>query len=159
MAGSNIIINFDVVNKDWSKLESYGLAYEVINNALGLCEKVDSEITIRLTDDKEMKSLNKKWRKKNSLTNVLAFPNNSKLNIYEQSNHIGDIILCYNIVQQESLQRNISFSHHMVHLIVHGVFHLCGYDHITRSDEKNMMKYEKLVLGGVGIKDPYVCYN
>ena len=51
MVGSNIIINFDVVNKDWSKLEAYGLAYEVIKNALDICEKVDSEITIRLTDD------------------------------------------------------------------------------------------------------------
>ena len=159
MVGSNIIINFDVVNQDWRKLEAYGLAYEVIKNILDICEKVDSEITIRLTDDKEMRSLNKKWRKKNSLTNVLAFPNNTELNISEQSKHIGDIILCYNVVRQEAKKRNIPFFDHMIHLIVHGVFHLCSYDHIKKSDEVNMIKYEKLVLNGVGIKDPYVCYN
>ena len=159
MAGSNIIINFDIVNKDWSKLEAYGLAYEGIINALGICKKVDAEITIRLTDDTEIRNLNKKWRKKNSLTNVLAFPNNTNLDIHEQSNHIGDIILCYNVVKKEAKQRNISFSDHMIHLIVHGVFHLCGYNHIKISDEKNMIKHEKLVLNGIGIKDPYVCYN
>ena len=159
MVGSNIVINFDIVNKDWGKLEAYGLAYEAIKNTLGTCKKVDSEITIRLTDDKEMRALNKKWRKKNSLTNVLAFPNNTKLDSHEQSKYIGDIILCYNVVKQEAKQRNISFSDHMIHLIVHGVFHLCGYNHIKISDEKNMIKHEKLVLNGIGIKDPYVCYN
>jgi len=159
MVRSNIIINFDIVNKDWSKLQAYGLAYEVIKNTLDICEKDDSEITIRFTDDKEMRALNKKWRKKNSLTNVLAFPNNTKLDIHEQSKHIGDIILCYNVVKQEAKQRNISFSDHMIHLVVHGVLHLCGYDHIRKSDEENMIKHEKLVLNGVGIKDPYISYN
>jgi probable rRNA maturation factor len=159
MVGSNIIINFDIVNKDWSKLEAYGLAYEVIKNILSICEKDDSEITIRFTDDIEMMALNKKWRKKNSLTNVLAFPNNTKLDLYEQSKHIGDIVLCYNVVKQEAKQRNISFSDHMIHLVVHGVLHLCGYDHIRKSDEENMIKHEKLILNGVGIKDPYINYN
>jgi probable rRNA maturation factor len=116
---------------------AYGLAYEVIKNTLDICEKDDSEITIRFTDDKEMRALNKKWRKKNSLTNVLAFPNNTKLDILdEQSKHIGDIILCYNVVKQEAKQRNISFSDHMIHLVVHGVLHLCGYDHIKKATKK-----------------------
>ena len=75
----NIIINFDVVNKKWEEIKAFGLAYEAIEITLEECKKLNSEITIRLTDDKEMKILNKKWRNKDSSTNVLAFPNNKKL--------------------------------------------------------------------------------
>lgn len=159
MEENNIIINFDIVNKDWSKLEAYGLTYEAVKNALYLCKKFDSEITIRLTDDNEMRSLNKKWRSKDSVTNVLAFPNNTKLNINNNSSHIGDIIVSYKVIEHEAVQRNISFSDHMIHLIIHGVFHLCGYNHMKKSDEKIMINYENLVLNKVGIKDPYISYN
>ena len=70
----NIIINFDVVNEDWGKLKAYGMAYEAIKITLNKCDKLSSEITIRLTDEKEMRTLNRKWRNKDSSTNVLAFP-------------------------------------------------------------------------------------
>ena len=120
---------------------------------------IDKYVTIRIVDELESKDINLRYRKIDRATNVLAFPNNTELNISEQSKHIGDIILCYNVVRQEAKKRNISFSDHMIHLILHGVLHLCGYDHIKKSDEVNMIKYEKLVLNGVGIKDPYVCYN
>ena len=70
-----IFVNFDLVNKKWDKLMAYGLSYEAINITLKKCKILNSEITIRLTDDQEMLLLNKKWRNKNSTTNVLAFPN------------------------------------------------------------------------------------
>ena len=70
-----IIVNFDLVNKKWSKLMAYGLSYEAINITLKKCKMLNSELTIRLTNDKEMRSLNKKWRNKDRTTNVLAFFN------------------------------------------------------------------------------------
>jgi len=159
MHQDKILVNFDLVNKKWDKLLAYGLSYEAINITLKKCKKLNSELTIRLTDDKEMLSLNKKWRNKNKTTNVLAFPNNYNLSLDKKLIHIGDIIISYGEVKRESINRKISFIDHLVHLIVHGVLHLCGYNHIINSDEKIMISYEKLILAKVAIKDPYIHYN
>ena len=153
-----IFVNFDLVNKKWDKLMAYGLSYEAINITLKKCKISNSEITIRLTDDQEMLLFNKKWRNKNSTTNVLAFPNKNLL-LDEQQSYLGDILISYGVLKKESLLRNISLTDHMVHLIVHGTLHLCGYDHINKKDEKKMINHEKIILAKVGIKDPYIKYN
>ena len=153
-----IFVNFDLVNKKWDKLMAYGLSYEAINITLKKCKISNSEITIRLTDDQEMLAFNKKWRNKNSTTNVLAFPNKNLL-LDEQQSYLGDILISYGVLKKESLLRNISLTDHMIHLIVHGTLHLCGYDHINKKDETKMINYEKIILAKVGIKDPYIKYN
>ena len=101
---------------------------------------------------------NKKWRNKNSTTNVLAFPNKNLL-LDEQQSYLGDILISYGVLKKESLLRNISLTDQMIHLIVHGTLHLCGYDHINKKDETKMINYEKIILAKVGIKDPYIKYN
>ena len=159
MYQDKILVNFELASKKWDKLLAYGLSYEAINITLKKCKKLNSELTIRLTDDKEMLSLNKKWRNKNKTTNVLAFPNNYSLSLDKKLIHIGDILISYGEVKRESINRKISFIDHLVHLIVHGVLHLCGYNHISNSDEKTMISYEKIILAKVGIKDPYIKYN
>jgi len=153
-----IYINFDLVNKKWDKLMAYGLSYEAINITLKKCKMLNSEITIRLTNDKEMLLLNKKWCNKNRTTNVLAFPNKNLL-LDVKPMYLGDILISYGTLKKESLIRDISFTDHMIHLIVHGTLHLCGYDHINKKDENIMINCEKLILAKVGIKDPYVKYN
>ena len=155
----NIIINFDVVNEDWGKLKAYGMAYEAIKITLNKCDKLSSEITIRLTDEKEMRTLNRKWRNKDSSTNVLAFPLNNNLNIVNKSEYIGDVVLSYNDIKSEAIERNITFIDHMIHILIHGVLHLCGYSHSKKKDEFIMINNEKLILDKVGIKDPYISYN
>ena len=155
----NIIINFDVVNEDWGKLKAYGMAYEAIKITLNKCDKLSSEITIRLTDEKEMRTLNRKWRNKDSSTNVLAFPLNNNINIVNKSEYIGDVVLSYNDIKSEAIDRNITFIDHMIHILIHGVLHLCGYDHLKKKDEFIMINNEKLILDKVGIKDPYISYN
>ena len=159
MYQDKMLVNFDLVSKKWDKLLAYGLSYEAINITLEKCKMLNSELTIRLTSDKEMASLNKKWRNKNKTTNVLAFPNNYSLSLDKKLIHIGDILISYGEVKRESINRKISFIDHLVHLIVHGVLHLCGYNHISNSDEKTMISYEKIILAKVGIKDPYIKYN
>jgi len=159
MYQDKMLVNFDLVSKKWDKLLAYGLSYEAINITLEKCKMLNSELTIRLTSDKEMASLNKKWRNKNKTTNVLAFPNNYSISLDKKLTYIGDILVSYGEVKRESINRNISFIDHLVHLIVHGVLHLCGYNHISDSDEKIMISYEKLILAKVGIRDPYIKYN
>src|SRR6056300_1369594 len=153
-----ININFDVVNGDWGKLKAYGLAYEAVKITLDKCNKFNAEITIRLTDDTEMRNLNMKWRNQYNSTNVLAFLISSNINIPQKSKHIGDVIVSYSDIKSEAIERNISFEDHMIHIIIHGVLHLCGYDHIEKKDEIIMIKNEQLILDKVGIKDPYVSY-
>lgn len=159
MDESKAIISFDVIDKEWGKLKAYGLAYEAINITLAKCKKINSEITIKLTNDNEIRVLNKKWRNNDRATNVLAFPNNINLNFVNPSKHIGDVIMSYSVIKCEAIQRNIFFTDHMIHLVIHGVLHLCGYNHINKKDEKIMIKHEKLILDEVGIKDPYISYN
>ena len=155
----NIIINFDVVNEDWGKLKAYGRSYEAIKITLNKCDKLSSEITIRLTDEKEMRTLNRKWRNKDKSTNVLAFPTNNNINIVNKSEYIGDVVLSYNDIKSEAIERNITFIDHMIHILIHGVLHLCGYGHSKKKDEFIMINNEKLILDKVGIKDPYISYN
>ena len=112
----NIIVNFDVVNEDWGKLKAYGMAYEAIKITLNKCDKLSSEITIRLTDEKEMHILNRKWRNKDNSTNVLAFPTNNNINIVNKSEYIGDVVLSYNDIKSEAIERNITFVDHMIHI-------------------------------------------
>ena len=120
------------------------------------------EIAVLLTDNDKMQSLNHEFRDKNSPTNVLSFPDaeikpqdllefiNTKEYIY-----IGDIAIGYDIVKQEALDACVSMEDHFVHLLVHGVLHLIGYDHMNDNDANEMMNLEVQILKELGIKSPY----
>ena len=99
------------------------------------------EFSILLTNNKKMKSLNLKFRKKNNHTDVLSFPNRyvEKKNIY-----IGDIAISFEIVNKRSKTSN--FFLELDKMWIHGYFHLIGYDHKKLIDFKKMTKKENLVL-------------
>jgi len=104
-------------------------------------QKKKQEFSIFLTNNKRMKNLNFKFRKKNKTTDVLSFPlqNNNKKNIY-----IGDIAISFEIVNKRS--KNSNFSLEFDKMWIHGYFHLNGYDHKNLKDFKKMTKKENLVL-------------
>ena len=95
------------------------------------------EFSILLTNNKEMKSLNYKFRKKNKPTDVLSFPLKNK-------NYIGDIAISYEIVNQRSKASN--FFLELDKMWIHGYFHLIGYDHKKKKDFLKMTKKENSVL-------------
>ena len=95
------------------------------------------EFSILLTNNKKMKSLNLKFRKKNKPTDVLSFRLKNK-------NYIGDIAISYEIVNKRSKQSN--FLIEFDKMWIHGYFHLNGYDHKKLKDYKRMNKKENLVL-------------
>lgn len=108
----------------------------------------DKEVSLVLTDDKYIQDLNKTFRHSDKPTNVLSFPS-------DEEEELGDIILAYETIAQETFEANISPLHHVLHLIIHGFLHLLGYDH---EEEKEAIKMETLeikILKSLNIANPY----
>ena len=100
-------------------------------------KKKKQEFSILLTNNKEMKSLNYKFREKNKPTDVLSFPLKNK-------NYIGDIAISFEIINKRSKKTN--FFLELDKMWIHGYFHLIGYDHKKIDDYKKMLKKENAVL-------------
>tara|TARA_B100001250_G_scaffold282701_1_gene244866 strand:+ start:21 stop:464 length:444 start_codon:yes stop_codon:yes gene_type:complete len=98
------------------------------------------EFSVLLTNNKKMKSLNFKFRKKNKTTDVLSFPFNAK----KKNSYIGDIAISFEIVNKRS--KNTNFFLELDRMWIHGFLHLIGYDHKKIIDYKKMNKKENLVL-------------
>ena len=106
------------------------------------------EVTLVLTDDDEMRVLNRTWRGKDSSTNVLSFP-------YEDEPLMGDIVFCPSVILREARAQGKTVQAHMAHLVVHGMLHLMGYDHLNDRDAKEMESLETEILADLGFADPY----
>ena len=118
----------------------------------------DIEISIRLTDDKEMKTLNAKWRNIDHPTNVLSFPNwdaSSEAVYAGPAVLLGDVVLARQTVEAEADDANLPPVHHVKHLVVHGVLHLLGFDHETDQEADIMESLEVKVLSNIGVASPY----
>ena len=103
--------------------------------------KKNHEFSILLTNDKKMKYLNLKFRKKNKTTDVLSFP----MKIKEKKKlYVGDIAISYEIIKERSKKTN--FFLEFDKMWIHGYLHLIGYDHKKLNDFKKMFKKEKLIL-------------
>ena len=109
-------------------------------NKMSSFKRKNFEFTVFLTNNKKMKSLNFKFRKKNKPTDVLSFP----LNQLKKSEYIGDIAISFEIVNQRS--KNSNFFVELDKMWIHGYLHLIGYDHKRIKDFKKMNKKENLIL-------------
>jgi probable rRNA maturation factor len=106
------------------------------------------EISLLFTDDAEIKRLNASYRNKNTATNVLSFPQDS-------GPLLGDIVLGFETVAKEAALAKKPLDAHIAHLIVHGFFHLIGYDHQVPEEAEIMEDLERAALRTIGIADPY----
>ena len=121
------------------------------------------EITVRIVDEAEILELNQQYRGKDKTTNVLSFPFEMPeltlpdgLQVDESmSNFVGDIVICAQVVTQESKQQNKLLSHHWAHMLIHGTLHLLGYDHIEEQEAEAMEGIEIAILKNLDIDDPY----
>ena len=91
--------------------------------------------TLLLSNNKNIKKLNKSFRRRNKPTDVLSFPFKSKLRIFKKT-YIGDIIISYNFMNNPKLQNQESFKEKVIKTFIHGFLHLLGFDHIKNSDYK-----------------------
>ncbi|HEY4077696.1 MAG TPA: rRNA maturation RNase YbeY [Rhizomicrobium sp.] len=109
--------------------------------------KLEGDFTILLSSDRKLRTLNRDFRGKDKPTNVLSFP--------ADTDYAGDIAMAYGVTRKEAKAAGKTFSDHAVHLAVHGVLHLAGYDHERLKDAKVMEPLEVKILARLGIADPY----
>jgi len=110
-------------------------------------------ITIRLVDKTESQMLNKQFRDQDRPTNVLSFPSQLPADI--DADYLGDLVICAPVVELEAREQNKTIDAHWAHMLVHGVLHLKGYDHIHTEQAREMEQLEKEILVDMGFSDPY----
>lgn len=130
-----------------------GILSAAMQTVLLRFNKTDSELVVRLVTKNEIQQLNKTYRGQNKPTNVLAFPSNLPLEV--KLSTLGDVVICVDVVKQESQTQNKNFTHHLIHIAVHGVLHLLGYDHIESKDAELMEGLEIDILAKIQINNPY----
>jgi probable rRNA maturation factor len=106
------------------------------------------EIVILLTSDAALQDLNSRFLSKERPTNVLSFPD---LN----GGRLGDVALAFGICQAEAHEQGKPLADHLTHLVIHGVLHLMGYDHVADEDAAAMEALERRLLAQMNIPDPY----
>ncbi len=114
-------------------------------------KKKKVEITIRVVDLIEIQFLNKKYRNKNTPTNVLSFPATNNVHIkHKFKYYIGDIILCARYINKEALSLKKNILEHWAHMIIHSTLHLLHYTHNTSQSKKKMQIVENIIMKKLG---------
>ena len=114
----------------------------------------DLEQTIRIVDEDESQALNKAYRSKDRPTNVLSFP--AEASEYIDYDNLGDLVICAPIIEREARQQGKSVAAHWAHMVVHGMLHLQGYDHLDDEQAAKMESLEIEILATLGHTNPYL---
>lgn len=112
-----------------------------------------AEISIRLVDEEESAELNRTYRGKDQPTNVLSFPFEVPEGV--PNDLLGDLVICVPVVEREALEQGKTSAAHWAHMVVHGLLHLQGYDHIEDDEAEVMEAKETAILGRLGFPNPY----
>ncbi|WP_165191152.1 rRNA maturation RNase YbeY [Caulobacter soli] len=147
----------EIEDEAWTKVEPEveALVWRAAQAVLDAHEDIEGQgIVILLADDDSVRALNRDFRQKDYATNVLSFPSpqNPEANPEGQ---IGDIALAFGVCQREAVEQGKPLAHHLQHLVAHGVLHLLGYDHQDDGEAEAMEAFEREILAGLDIPDPY----
>lgn len=110
------------------------------------------ELTVRFVGAREGRALNRRWRGRDHATNVLSFPGAAAGDAVAW---LGDIVLCVPVILAEARAQHKPAKAHYAHMVVHGVLHLLGYDHLRAADAATMERRETSILRSLGYPDPY----
>ena len=139
----------------WQKL-----IVSVFNKIMEKYKCSNCSVNLLLTDNNDIRQLNKDFRNIDKPTNVLSFPqinpnNNGESLSQLKDINIGDLAMAYDVIKEESELFNKPFFDRCTHLFVHGVLHLLGMDHIEEDEREKMESLEIKILEYFGIKNPY----
>jgi probable rRNA maturation factor len=105
------------------------------------------ELTVRIVGSAESRALNRRYRGKDKPTNVLSFAG--------PPGGLGDLVICAPVVRREAKEQGKPLAAHWAHMVVHGVLHLRGFDHIRQVEARMMEARERAILAGLSFPDPY----
>ena len=148
------MINIDVLSNDssWSKKikKKNHFIYSICKAFPKKYQFIDKKIflTLLLSNNKEIKKLNKKFRNKNKATDILSFPYQKNVNV-KNNFHLGDIIISYNFMDNPKKQSLELFKDKVIKTFIHGFLHLLGFDHTKLKDHKKMLKEEHKIYQSV----------
>ncbi len=122
--------------------------------------KKSVSLNLELGSDDEIRTLNHRFRNLDKPTNVLSFANLDDDDFYDElpemeEVELGDIIIAAETMLAQSEEQGISLRDHYVHILIHGILHLLGYDHMEEDERKEMEEKETALLAVFGIADPY----
>lgn len=153
-------LSLDILHEagDWSRVGDRDALIEAAGRALAtdprFSARPPAEACVALSDDATVRSLNARFRGKDKPTNVLSFPALERFDgAVPQS--LGDVVLAQETVEREAAEQGVAASHHLQHLVVHGLLHLLGFDHETDDEAQEMEGIEIEVLSTLGIPNPY----
>ena len=148
------MININVFSEEraWSKrLKKKELFFKKVCKVFPKKYKFSQKkvsLTLLLSNNKNIKKLNKTFRNKNRSTDILSFPFNKKIKILKKI-YIGDIIISYNFIDRPKSQSSKSFKEKLIKTFIHGFLHLLNFDHVKNKDYTKMLKEEELIYNSV----------
>ncbi len=151
------MINVNVFSEEkaWSKrLKNKQLFFKSVCKSFPNKYKFSNKrvsLTVLLSNNKNIKKLNKNFRNKNKSTDILSFPLNKKTKITKKT-YLGDIIISYNYIDKPKKQDVRLFRKKVVKIFIHGFVHLLGFDHKKNKDYSKMLKEENLIYKSVKSK-------
>lgn len=145
----------DIADDGWCEAVAapVDLVRQAARQALGSRAGRDS-LSLRLSDDAEIRALNRRFRQQDRPTNVLSFPSGDALDV-PMPTYLGDIIIARETVLREAQAAGKPVSDHLTHLVIHGVLHLLGFDHQNEAEAEAMEAAEIRLLAALDIPDPY----
>mgnify|MGYP006077990213 FL=1 len=145
-----MVVIQNIINDSNIDLDNLSLVCQKFMNESDIGE---SELLIRLVSPLEIQVLNKEYRSKNQVTNVLSFQSDVPEEVGEQI--LGDVVICVDVVREEALVGGKVFLDHLIHMAIHGILHLLGHDHSDLTSADKMELIEINFLDKIGINNPY----
>ena len=145
--------NFEIINETNEHINELEEIKKVVNFALDY-QKIDNAIfNIIIVDEEKIQYLNKNYRNKDSITDVISFAlEDDNTFIKTDVRILGDIYICLKRAKDQSLEYGHSFLRELSFLTIHGLLHLLGYDHMEKEEEKIMFDLQERILSEYGIK-------
>jgi probable rRNA maturation factor len=159
-----IVVIVDVVSPDWraAELDLDEIVGTAVRAALAGADtpfEAGAEVGVRLTDNAEIRTLNRDWRDRDAATNVLSFALDDAPGDSLDGNGavmLGDVVLAFETCAAEARDQSKVLAHHLSHLVVHGTLHLLGFDHETDDEAETMEALERAVLARIGVPNPHL---
>ena len=151
--GQRAVIELDlrIVDPAWSEtIPDLAAICETALNAGAAQMSVSGEVSVLLTGNDNIQTLNKDWRGKDKPTDVLSFPSDPMDHPF-----LGDIALAFGVTQMDAKDRALDLAQHLSHLLIHGLLHLLGHDHKDDTEAAEMESLEIAALASLGWPDPY----